>query len=168
MRGRKPVPVQLRVLRGNPGQRRLPAVRPAADGLPERCPPELVDEEARAEWRKTIAPLARRQHVLASDRAMAVSHCAVWAQWRSLVTEAERHPAIVPVGPHKYLRPHPARLLAERALRVLLAIDIELGLTPASRGRVTVAGPLSAAEQLDRFLDPSPRTGTANSRTSRQ
>lgn len=52
MRGRKPIPTSLKIVRGNPGHRPLPPDEPKPpSGIPQ-CPKHL-DKEARKIWRKT-------------------------------------------------------------------------------------------------------------------
>jgi P27 family predicted phage terminase small subunit len=139
MRGRKPTPTPLKLLRGNPGKRPLNPHEPQPDALPTTCPRELTDKDARAEWRRTIVPAIDRRQVTAADRVMAIAHCELWATWRAQLAVAAAHPLIIAVGPHKYPRPNPASLMAIKTLALLKGVDAELGFTPTSRGRVTVA-----------------------------
>ena len=57
MRGRRPQPTRLKVLRGNPGQRRLntrePKIQP---GVPN--PPDWLGDEAFEKWNEVAAGLA--------------------------------------------------------------------------------------------------------------
>jgi phage terminase small subunit len=55
MRGRKPIPSHMRLVRGNPGKRApMSELRPhPVEAIPE--PPAFLLEEAKAEWRR-VAP----------------------------------------------------------------------------------------------------------------
>lgn len=134
-----PVPTRLRLLRGNPGKRRINPDEPQPGTLPSDTPEELAgDAVAVAEWQRSIVPAIEIGLVTASDRAMAIGHCVLFAQWRAESAAAATEPAIVAVGRNHYLVPHPARVAANRTLQLLRAIDAELGFTPASRSKVTV------------------------------
>lgn len=139
MRGRKPTPTVLRVLRGNPSRRPINALEPKHGVLSTDCPEELADPEARREWDRTIVPTIRLGQVTAADRAFAIAHCELWATWRSQMADAARHPHVVAVGDKP--TPNPARGMANKTLLLLAKIDAELGLSPTSRSRVTTQAP---------------------------
>ena len=76
MRGRKPKPTVLKLLDGNPGKRPLNDREPTApQGIPE--PPNWLDDEARAEWFRTVKVLADMGVMsLADDTALGgLLHC---------------------------------------------------------------------------------------------
>ena len=69
MRGRKPVPTALKILRGNPGKRAINREEPAPGSLPSEPPEELLDDVCRGEWARVIAPaIARGGSALSSFR----------------------------------------------------------------------------------------------------
>lgn len=132
------IPTTLKLLRGNPGKRRLNPDEPRPTALPLDAPEEIADDAvARAEWERTIVPAIEIGLVTVADRVMAIGHCVLFAQWRAEREMAASVPPVVPVGRNHYLVPHPARVAANRTLQLLRAIDAELGFTPASRSRVT-------------------------------
>jgi len=145
---------ELKILRGNPGHRPVNGGTPIAGPLSERAPRELKGE-ARLEWRRTIAPAIRSGAITAADRALAIQHCELWAELRELMAEAAGRPHVIAIGPNAYPTPNPARTAANKTRQILIRTDSELGLSPASRskvttGRIPVAGPVAGA--LDRFL----------------
>lgn len=138
MRGRKPQPTALKVLRGNPGKRPINRDEPTPPPLDRRVPADLGDDddEARREWRRTIAPAIGTGQITSADRAMAVAHCLLWSTWRSQLADAALHPHAS----------NPSRLGANKTFALLVRVDAELGLTPSARSRVKVA---AAREQVD-------------------
>ncbi len=146
MRGRKPVPTALKLLRGNPGKRTLNRQEPKPGELAADCPAELVDDVARAEWVRSIQPAIRLRQITAADRVLAIAHCQLWATWQSQLTDAARHAHVVAVGKHQHPIPNPARRMANQSLQLLVKVDSELGLTPASRSRISVGGPAEDGE----------------------
>ena len=152
MTGRKPTPSVLKMLRNNPGRRPLNPQEPEPDALSPDCPVELLDEAARAEWRRGIVPAIRGGLITAADRTLAIAHCDLWATWRSQVTEAAQHAHVIAAGPNKYPMPNPARVMANKTLQLLAKIDSDLVFSPTSRSRVTLAArtPQSRVDQFRR------------------
>jgi P27 family predicted phage terminase small subunit len=151
VRGAKPTPTVLRILRDNPGKRPFNKDEPKPPPLPPQIPNELTDEEARAEWQRTITPAITRGQITSADRAFAIAHCELWATWRSQLADAARHPHVVAVGDKNYPTPNPARGMANKTLMLLAKVDAELGLTPSSRTRVKTASGQAHAT-LEDFL----------------
>jgi len=155
MRGRKPLPTALKLLRGNPGKRPINRTEPRPEALGAEPPEELASDDAKREWRRTIAPAIPTGQITSADRAMAIAHCELWACWRSQLAEAARHAHIIAAGPSGYPTPNPARLMANRTFLLLVRVDAELGLTPSSRSRVATgkeAGRPPRASEDDRFF----------------
>ena len=151
MRGRKPTPTVLRIVRGNPGRRRLNTNEPKPDALDTRCPDELVDEVARKEWARGIVPAIKSGEITEVEQSMAIAHCVELAIWQSQLEEARKHPHIIRAGKNEYPMPNPAQVAANKTLLLLMKIDAELGLTPSSRSRVSVSGGVRKTSQLEQF-----------------
>lgn len=141
MRGRKPTATVLRVLRGNPGKRKINTDEPQPDDLATECPIELTEPDAQKEWARVIVPAITRGQVTADDRTFAIAHCELWATWRSQLLEAAKHAHVVAVGKHKYPTPNPARVMANKTLLLLAKVDAELGFSPTARTRVKATKP---------------------------
>ena len=68
MRGRKPKPTLLKLREGNPGKRPINEHKPSPpDGMPA-CP-DILDDEARAEWFRTTCVLKEMGLLSRADRA---------------------------------------------------------------------------------------------------
>jgi P27 family predicted phage terminase small subunit len=138
MRGRKPNPDNLVVLRGNPSQhRRKPSVQVPAT-LP-KCPSHL-HREARAEWKK-LAPQLYAAGLLTELDVTALS-ALCWA--RATLLEATRkiaeEGATVP-GSGGVPRTSPWVRIANQALQQVRLFAGEFGMTPVARQRVKVEPP---------------------------
>jgi len=136
MRGRKPQPTALKLLRGLPGKRALNAAEPVHEALDATCPTELVDLVARAEWDRIAGRLIQRGQVTVVDRSTLLGYCLKYAQWQALETEAAKHPFLVK-SPSGYPMPNPALGMANRAFGLVLKTAAELGITPSARSRVS-------------------------------
>lgn len=140
----KPQPTALRILRGNPGKRRINHREPQHGPLPVACPAELTDPVARAEWDRVAPSMILCGQVTTLDRASLIGYCQKWAQWQALEQEAAGHPFIVR-SPNGYPLPNPALCMANKAFNLLLKAASELGMTPAGRSRVSVSPSAAAA-----------------------
>jgi len=137
MGGRRPTPTALKILRGNPGQRRLNTREPKPEPLEVACPVELTDPAAVAEWTRAIVPAIHRRQVTSADRVAAIAHCALWATW--LLEDRKAGAWIVELDRHGRPVANPARRMANQTLQLLLRYDADLGFTPSSRSRVQTA-----------------------------
>lgn len=148
-RGRKPVPTELKLLRGNPGKRAVnrnePKPDPKAPGMPV-----WLSNEARAEWRRVVPELDKLGLTAKVDRAALASYCETWATFVAAeklihkhglvifrVTEIEAHdeagnPIEIHVAPTK----NPAVIIARDAAAQVRAFCSEFGLTPSARTRL--------------------------------
>ena len=148
MRGRKPVPTQLKILHGNPGHRPLNLREPKPKRAVPPCPKEL-DTEARREWRRITRELKAVGLISRLDRAALASYCAAWSRFLSAQTElAKSGPVVKSPSGFPILNPYLSVLNA--AVKQLNALLAELGLSPAARTRIRAEPPESPSE-LDQF-----------------
>lgn len=138
MRGRKPLPTEVKLLRGNPGRRPLNFNEPkhapldAAEPVPE-C---LTSADAREEWTRIVGTLSKG-HVTVVDRSTLVGYCLKFGQWMDLEREAGKLPFLEKArGGGK--TPNAYFLAANKAFVLMLKAATELGITPSSRARIVV------------------------------
>jgi P27 family predicted phage terminase small subunit len=137
MRGRKPVPTRLKVLRGNPGLRRLNSDEPTPAPLTaDPVPPELTDPQAVAEWQRLAPGLIACGQVTLADRALLVGYCVKYAQWLHLEMAARNEDPVVEGSTGNPIA-NPTYKLANAMFELVIRAAGELGLTPTSRSRVT-------------------------------
>src|SRR5262245_53746955 len=84
MRGPPPEPVRLRVLKGNPGKRRLPRGEPAFE-IAEECPdpPPFLDAYAKDEWWRICPGLHALGMLTCVDHQPLGAYCAAYSRWRT-------------------------------------------------------------------------------------
>jgi P27 family predicted phage terminase small subunit len=138
VRGPRPSPTKLKVLRGNPGRRPLNQDEP----IPEAgslVPPSWLEGEGIAEWNR-IAPKLHDLGLLTTvDEQALATYCHTWARWR----EAEHHIkkfGMVIKGKGGYPVISPFVAVANRAMAQMKGFLVEFGMTPSARSRVTAAG----------------------------
>lgn len=138
MPGPRAQPTALRILRGNPGKRRINRAEPQHEALSVECPAMLRDPVAQAEWDRVAPGLIHSGQVTLVDRALLIGYCQKWAQWQALEAAAAEHPFIVK-GPNGKPIANPALSLAFKAFNLMLRSAAELGMTPSARSKVTIA-----------------------------
>lgn len=153
MRGRKPVPTEIKKLRGNPGKRPLveDAIQP--DQPPEVLPPPVfLSKEAKAEWRR-LAPQIHKLGLLTSqDLGAFGAYCQAYGRWASAeaqITRDARKRAAIAGGTiiktvSGNLIQNPAVSIANAAMAQMVKYAAEFGFTPSARTRVHNAAPEAA------------------------
>jgi P27 family predicted phage terminase small subunit len=136
MKGRRPKPTSWRVIEGNRGRRPLNRNEPRPTPTMPTVPAHLSDA-ARTEWDRLAPQLHALGLLTELDRAMFAVVCVAIAD----VAEAEQR--IAQFGKFmKGSRGQPIRSpyvrIRDDALAILHRFAIEFGLTPASRGRISV------------------------------
>lgn len=147
MRGRLPVPTHLKVIRGNPGKRRIhPEPEPAQ---PAEVPvaPTFLAGYSLAEWGR-VAPELHRLGLLTGLDVMPLgAYCTAYGRWRL----AEESIARIADGDH--LSPEHRALIrvARAAVADMLRFASEFGMSPTSRTRLSV-GPSKGPGRFDGLL----------------
>ena len=132
MRGRKPKPLELRIINGgNP----LRGGRGAsADSLPT-CPAHL-NPSAKAEWKRLAAELQRLRILSQLDRAALAAYCQAYGRWVEAERQLKETPTLIRL-PSGYIQPSPWLGIAHKQLELMHKFLGELGLSPVSRARVS-------------------------------
>jgi P27 family predicted phage terminase small subunit len=148
MKGRKPVPSVLKILRGNPGKKRISTREPVPPvSQPKR--PEYLEGLAAEAW-DVLAPYLVALGVLTKGDAMALEMaCQAYARWRTAEGEVATLGAVIksPNSNYPILNPHLS--VANAAQKQLQGLLVEFGLTPSSRSRIKL--PLDAGKVEDAF-----------------
>lgn len=141
-RGRRPTPAPLKKLQGSRRWKKTaPAPSAPTSPLDASRPPDYVaaDPVARAEWDRVVAALGELGVVRDADVTVAGLYCSSYALLRRMLAALARDKrggAITPQGRANPLFIQYAKLLA--LVRLYLG---ELGLTPATRGRLAPPAP---------------------------
>lgn len=142
MKGRKPVPTTLRILRGNPRQHKINRREPRAK--PVKSAPAWLNPSAKREWRR-IAKEAPRGLITQIDRQILAQYCqnvARIAELERIVTE-EGYTFLSEKG---YVCQRPEMGILKGLQTLQIRICEQLGFTPSGRSRVTIVPP---AQQED-------------------
>lgn len=137
MRGRKPTPTSLKILRGNPGKRRLSKHEPRPAVSIPRCP-EHLSTDAKTEWRRISRELAGLGLLSTIDRAALAVYCQAWARWKEAELNIARHGLVVKTPGTGVPMQNPFLPVANKAIEQMRSFLSEFGMTPASRTRIEV------------------------------
>ena len=149
--GRKALPANVHVLRGNPSKLSIgelldEKIRPPVE-IPD-CP-EHLDGEARLEWERISVHLERLGLISQIDRAALAGYCSAWGEyvWAEQRIAALNHDDVtgergrVWDTPSGYKQISVPLQIRNRALETLAKFLNEFGMSPAARSRVTSGDP---------------------------
>ena len=159
-RGRKPNPVQLKVLRGNPGRRRLTASSPLfVAGIPPK--PTDLDSDASLEWDRLTRELAGVLCV--ADYGILRVAVDAYSMFVQAQRAIKKHGATYETTNSeggRMIRQRPEVRILEQSRRAYAMALQEFGATPAQHSRVS---PLPSGEEpngIAKFFEsPRPRRG---------
>ncbi len=148
MRGRKPKPTKLKILRGNPGKRRIKTGEPEPKGVPT-CP-GCLSADARQEWRRMAPELVRLKLLTSVDRGVFAGYCIAWgiAKAAQAIIAVE---GIMAEGAEGGVKRHPAVEILNTALTTMHKFAVEFGFTPSARARLGDWGTDKGGDELDAF-----------------
>ncbi|KNA31037.1 terminase [Burkholderia pseudomallei] len=150
MRGRKPTPTALKLVRGNPGK------RPSNDAEPMPAPsrdlecPDWLSAAAKPHWPAIAEQLHTAGLLTQIDTTALGLYCEAFARWKDANDKVVKLGAVVKSS-HGYPIPSPYLQIANQAYAQLTRLLTEFGMTPSSRSRVTAKKP-DPAEQYAKFV----------------
>lgn len=151
MRGPKPQPTTLKLLRGNPGKRPLNEQEPTPpDGMPE-CP-EFLDAVAKAAWERTAAMLKQMGVLTVADGIALSALCTLYSRWVHAEEQVKKFGAVVKNPDRGHPMKSPYLRIANESLEALRKLLLEFGLTPSSRSRIHAMGASPEDDEFERFL----------------
>jgi P27 family predicted phage terminase small subunit len=148
--GPPPTPTSLKLLRGNPGKRKLNANEPDPAPAIPACPSHL-NKVGKAEWRRVTKELLALGLISKLDRAALGGYCDAYSRWAEAATQIQQY-GLIFKSPSGYPMPSPYLAIVHTALDQMRAFLTEFGMTPSSRSRVKVANPKQRS-LFDEFLD---------------
>lgn len=138
--GRPRKPIQVKIAEGNRSKDPDLGLHQEVD-LPKNFPPapEHLSDYAREEW-DYMAPLIHDCDLLREPDGRAfASYCEIYAQWRRCCEEhKEEGYALTVINAKGHIAMNPLLKIFEKCNVQMLAYLTQFGLTPASRGKVTV------------------------------
>lgn len=136
MRGRKPTPTALKIVRGNPGGRPLPENEPTPE--PGADMPEWLSPQAAKHWPTVSKQLDTAGVLTQMDVAALALYCEAFARWKHANDQVVKCGPVIK-APSGFPVQSPFLAIANKAHEQMVKLLIEFGMTPSSRARVTKA-----------------------------
>lgn len=158
MRGRKPLPTDVKRARGNPGHGRLNDAEPrpsVTEALFVQLPAELDgDDGARQYWLQLVPVLRLARQITDADRPLMIALCLEQSLYHE-ATRRARETALLTKTKGGAVVQNPYLAISRRALMFCAKLWAELGMTPSSRSRVTTSS-LGRDDPWAEFADVPP------------
>jgi P27 family predicted phage terminase small subunit len=138
MNGRRPVPGKVidGAFPGAPVELDCPKWRPSPDAEKWQTGAEAF---AQAKWQQVTAHMQEAQTLAPSNEAMIEALCRVYARWKMAEAEIDRDGPIVTTGGTGVQMHNPYLTIANNALKQMVQLESELGISPTMRERVSKA-----------------------------
>lgn len=150
MRGRKPTPTALKLVRGNPGKRPVNAAEPTPPTSADLECPDWLSAPAKEHWPAVAGQLRAAGLLSDIDHAALGLYCEAFARWKDANEKVVKLGAVVKSA-NGYPIPSPYLQVANQAYAQLTRMLAEFGMTPSSRSRVSAKKP-DPAEQYAKFV----------------
>ena len=158
VRGRKPVPTELKVLKGNPGKRPLNKKEPKPIKKAPLCP-KWLDPDAKKEWKRLASKMERLGILTEVDMAAFAGYCQSYARWKENEEFITKNGSLVRT-PSGYWQQVPQVSIAQQYLKQMGRFAEQFGLTPASRSRLIADDPANGPmDEMDKLLGDGDRWG---------
>lgn len=152
--GRKPKPTALKLLKGNPGGRKLNP-HEAKPKLAQPTPPDFLNDHAKGEWHRIVGTLFCNGLMTALDRSVLAAYCQSYGRWvqaeralaRMADEQADSGQALTIVTHNGTSMQNPLIGIANKAKADMVRYALEFGMTPSARSRVN-ASPNEMADDL--------------------
>jgi P27 family predicted phage terminase small subunit len=151
MKGRKRKPTALKLVRGNPGKRALPKDEPKIDPAVPMCPKHLNATERKL-WAEIGRELCAAGVLTRVDAGVFEVYVTALATMRRVKPDIEEE--LVWGGPNGGPIQNPYLAIYNKAKEHVMKAGAELGLSPASRSRVSVKKPKEDVDILAEFEKP--------------
>lgn len=151
MPGRKPLPTQLKLVKGTARSHRLNPAEPQPMVAVPDAPDYLVDED-RTVFTEMAELLARHGVMTELDVGALARYVVIWRRWLEAEAEVKRRgPVVKTVGGNIIQNPFLA--VANKCLAQMGQIESEFGMTPSSRTRVRMAEPTDTRDPFEDYLN---------------
>jgi P27 family predicted phage terminase small subunit len=149
--GRKPLPLAMHKLNGNPSKKPLAELYSPEPELSEECPVApteiLEDKEALEEWNRIVPDLYQAGLIKQIDRGALAQYCCCYSEWIHALKSIRKARLIR--NKNGTLTLNPSFKIMRDASATMLRLLAEFGMTPSSRARLRAP----AKQQTDELDD---------------
>ncbi len=150
IKGRKPKPTKLKIMEGNPGKRPLNLNEPKPLPIAPECPKEL-SPNAKKIWNRFYPELEMLGLLTIIDEMTFAGLCQNYAIYLKTEKFLKKNGRVMKTRRGK-IKTRPEVYISNNALNFVKSFATEFGLTPSSRGRISLpSGTLD--EEFEKLLD---------------
>lgn len=150
MAGRKPLPTQLKLVKGTARPHRMNPAEPRPT-VSVPVPPGHLDNAAAAKFTQMAELLARHAVMTELDAGALARYVVIWRRWLEAEQEVNRRGPVVKTSNDNIIQ-NPFLAVANKCLAQMAQIESEFGLTPSSRSRIRMAEPVETTDPFEDFL----------------
>jgi P27 family predicted phage terminase small subunit len=150
MRGRKPLPTNLKLVRGNPGKRKTNPKEPKPKSGTPACAAHL-NATARGEWKRVSKELRTLGLLTNIDRSALAAYCQTYARWSEAEKGIKETGLVIETKDGNVIQ-NPLVGIANTALKLMHKFLVEFGMTPSSRSRISVGKEESKADPAESYF----------------
>jgi P27 family predicted phage terminase small subunit len=150
MAGRKPLPTNVKIFRGNPGHYPLNEYEPRPPTKMPICPDHLQGR-AREEWRRISKQLHRIGLLTIIDGAALAGYCEAYGRWADATEQVAKFGMVIK-SPNGYPMLSPFLSIINAALAQMKGFLTEFGMTPSSRSRISTGKLEEEGDESKRFF----------------
>jgi len=138
--GGKPKPTKIKELASNPGRRPLNVDEPQYSRVRDTAPKDL-DKVGRDEWNRISHEMRELGVITKMDETILFAYCDEFSTYKMAIKEMRKpkQKKLILLSPSGYPIQNPFLSIKRKSIQVLKGLASELGLSPASRSRVTAA-----------------------------
>jgi P27 family predicted phage terminase small subunit len=134
--GRKPLPTNLKVLRGTDQPCRINKDEPQVP-TNRITPPAGLSAVAKKHWKKILPQLRAAKIITNIDATAFAAYCETYATWQHAVDQIAKYGSVIK-GEKGFPVCSPYVTIADKTLRQMRDFLTEFGMTPSSRTRIAV------------------------------
>jgi P27 family predicted phage terminase small subunit len=144
MKGRKPLPTNLKLLMGNPGKQKLPKGEPEPDSnIP--APPSVLNDYALEEWNRVTPVLLALGLISDLTVPAVIAYCDAYADWRTATEELNKIrkdksglATLIQQTSNGNIIPNQLKLVAKAARADMIRYATEFGGTEIAKIRLAI------------------------------
>ena len=147
--GRKPVPTNLRILRGNPGKRPLPKEPKYKEIVEIPKAPKYLNKVGKQEWKRAATILTEVKVLTENDIQALGAYCVNYQTWVDCIAKLQEE-GLTTIRKNSVMV-SPYFVMSNQLSKEMRAYWTEFGMTPSSRTKVQ-ATPQEKDDEFDKFL----------------
>ncbi|MFA5162100.1 MAG: phage terminase small subunit P27 family [Elusimicrobiales bacterium] len=151
MRGRKPIPTEIKRKTGTLKRCRTNPAEPRP-GPASSAPPEFLDDEAKAKWRELFPELSALGVVSSIDRDLFMLYCSAYSNWKR-ANDALKKTKPVYRTPNGAVQQSPFVSIARGWMLMMTKLAAEMGIPATMRSRIIPRPDKDGGDEDERFFD---------------